>query len=458
MLDLNFQAIEISLTDTKGVKHMLSGQSPEAQVASFKIYESVESTTLMAEMTVVDTAINLISSVPLVGSEQVTLKLKTPNISDTIYEYNFVIYGIRSRTSSKNYQQYTLDLFSEEALTNETVRVGKTFAGSGDIIAKRVLSEYLQTKKDTTTNFEVCKFPMKLIPSLKRPFEVITQILPECISAATNPQQQPLSSNTPKSSKPKEGKTDTGYDSTITGSAGYYFFETYDGYVFKSIDSLISAPVKHKRYAQALAQDEQSNAKTNAFKILSYSFGSEINILKKMRHGVYSSLLQTFNPSTLEYTEKLFVLDEDYSNQKHLGKEETIPDNIKSLAQSPSRILVQMIDQETYYNGASNGTTNSQFKDYRAYTLAQSISRNAILENQVLNINIPCNLDLRAGDKIDILLRNQVVTSLTSSKGAYDEQFSGTYLIKSISYEFYSDRGGIAVSNVQIIRDNFGSK
>ena len=156
MLDLNFQAIEISLTDTKGVKHMLSGQSPEAQVASFKIYESVESTTLMAEMIVVDTAINLISSVPLVGSEQVTLKLKTPNISDTIYEYNFVIYGIRSRTSSKNYQQYTLDLFSEEALTNETVRVGKTFAGSGDIIAKRVLSEYLQTKKDTTTNFEVC--------------------------------------------------------------------------------------------------------------------------------------------------------------------------------------------------------------------------------------------------------------------------------------------------------------
>ena len=299
---------------------------------------------------------------------------------------------------------------------------------------------------------------MKLIPSLKRPFEVITQILPECISAATNPQQQPLSSNTPKSSKPKEGKTDTGYDSTITGSAGYYFFETYDGYVFKSIDSLISAPVKHKRYAQALAQDEQSNAQTNAFKILNYSFGSEINILKKMRHGVYSSLLQTFNPSTLEYTEKLFVLDEDYSNQKHLGKEEKIPDNIKSLAQSPSRILVQMIDQETYYNGASNGTTNSQFKDYRAYTLAQSISRNAILENQVLNINIPCNLDLRAGDKIDILLRNQVVTSLTSSKGAYDEQFSGTYLIKSISYEFYSDRGGIAVSNVQIIRDNFGSK
>lgn len=66
---------------------------------------------------------------------------------------------------------------------------------------------------------------MKLIPSLKRPFEVITQILPECISAATNPQQQPLSSNTPKSSKPKEGKTDTGYDSTITGSAGYYFLK-----------------------------------------------------------------------------------------------------------------------------------------------------------------------------------------------------------------------------------------
>ena len=56
-----------------------------------------------------DTAINLIGSTPIVGTETVKIKLQAPNISEKYYEWEFVIYSIRNRIVSKNVQIYVLD-------------------------------------------------------------------------------------------------------------------------------------------------------------------------------------------------------------------------------------------------------------------------------------------------------------------------------------------------------------
>jgi hypothetical protein len=80
------------------------------------------------------------------------------------------------------------------------------------------------------------------------------------------------------------------------------------------------------------------------------------------------------------------------------------------------------------------------------------------MKNQILNITIPINLELRAGDKIRVRLPNQSVSS-EREKQLYDEKNSGVYLINKISYEVLRDnsKGLIAVSNVELIRDNLGS-
>ena len=69
------------------------------------------------------------------------------------------------------------------------------------------------------------------------------------------------------------------------------------------------------------------------------------------------------------------------------------------------------------------------------------------------------NLNLRAGDKISILLPNFSVDSERKTE-RYDKQHSGNYLIKEISYEFYRQKNGqanIAVTNMTLVRDSFGS-
>lgn len=469
MLDLNAVVKEVYITDLKGKKHMLTGTAPEAQINSIRIYEGMEMPTIAAEIEIIDTAVNLIATAPIVGTEEVVIKLIAPTISEEEYTYKFVVYGIRNRIVSKNAQMYVLDLFTIEALKNEVLRVGKKLEGTGEQIVTDILTNYLQAgSKINQNNFEPCKYKMKEIPSLKRPFDLITSILPECVSGSTNPQQPAQSSATRGTTSGSSGKTDSPTSTTATivsGSAGYAFFETYDGYVFKSYDQLIKSDEKHKEYLYGYAQTKESDAEKNAFKILNYSFGSQENILKKMRYGVYSSTIAFFNPSTLEYEEYMFSLDKEYQRMAHLGTDEKIPDQIKNFSKYPSRVMLQFYDHETYHTGTdianpqqAGSKGGTPFPDFKKQWMAQSISRSIIMKNQILNITIPINLELRAGDKLRVRLPNQSVSS-EREKQLYDEKNSGVYLINKISYEVLRDnsKGLIAVSNVELIRDNLGS-
>lgn len=469
-VDLNADVKKVVLIDTNGTKHMLTGKNPEAQINAIKIYESIELNTIVAELQIVDTATNLIGSIPLVGTETVEIEMVAPNISDTSYKWKFVVYGIRNRIVSKNVQVYILDLFSPEALRNETLRVGKTISGTGDAIVQEILNNYLDTKKKVMV--ESCKYRMKQIPALKRPFDVITSFLPECVSSSANTPlaPQPKSTGSSGGSTPASGGSTqavTKKDATvISGTAGYMFFETYDGYVFKSIDTLIKENQnKHKEYIYGFALDDKSNAKSNSYIILNYSFGSQENILQKMRYGVYSSMISFFNPSNLEYEEYFFDLSKEYPKMVHLGTEESLPESIKKLSEYPSRVMLQFFDHETFHDqdtiadpqkaGKSGGT---QYPDFRKQWVAQSISRSMILNNQILNITIPINFEIRAGDKINVKLPNQSVSS-QREKEKYDLANSGLYMVKKISYDITrdSDKLLIAVCNLELIRDNLGS-
>ena len=171
-LDLNAIVKKVTITDTKGKDHLLTGNNPEAQIYGIKIYENVESYTVMAELMIFDTAINLIAAAPIVGTETVTIEMQAPNISEETFKWKFVVYGIRNRIVSTNKQLYILDLFSEAALRNETLRIGKVLKGTGDAIAADLIGNYLKADKKIVDS-EPCKYKIKLIPSLTRPFDVI---------------------------------------------------------------------------------------------------------------------------------------------------------------------------------------------------------------------------------------------------------------------------------------------
>ena len=465
-------ATDILLTDFSGKEYYLTGSKANVQVMGLMLYESLETPYLLGELIVTDSGVNLIGTVPITGMEKVTFSIKTPYFSDEKYNYTMYVSAVRNRIGAGKVQTYTLDLISYEGLQNEGIRIGKVYADYGHKIVEDVLKTYFKTNKKI--DIEQCKYQMKFIPRSQRPFELIYSMLPKCVSGD-------FSSKTDTGSKSgitttgdtNVGQTDSNPQESISGSAGYFFWETYDGYKFKSIDKLCAS-----EYAKGSGGDKVKDtfvyrlAKVDSNKdpgrnILEYQYTNEIDVLKKMRYGTYSSMMVFFNPSTGQYEEYIFNIDESYNSMIHLGKDEKIPEGPKRLSKYPTRIMTQILDHETFYNGTDiaspdpkdNDKSGSQFPDYKKYYVTQSIARKLLLNNQELRITLHGNLTLRAGDKINILLPNFSVESERETE-KYDKQHSGTYLIKDISYEFYlkkNNQSNITVTNITLVRDSFGA-
>ena len=122
--------------------------------------------------------------------------------------------------------------------------------------------------------------------------------------------------------------------------------------------------------------------------------------------------------------------------------------------------MTQMINNELFHNKPETaGSDDATYKDYYKYSIAQSNARYKLASNQQLNIVVPPNLTIRAGDKLELLFPN--MTSDEDRKtNPYDEEHSGNYLIKNIGYNFIM-RGAqprTGTTNITLIRDSFGRK
>ena len=83
--------------------------------------------------------------------------------------------------------------------------------------------------------------------------------------------------------------------------------------------------------------------------------------------------------------------------------------------------------------------------------MARSFSRYNLLFTQALNINVPLNASLRAGDIVKVILPN--VASNTNTRVEIDEEASGYYLIKNLRHHFEK---GKATTSMTVIRDSYG--
>ena len=114
--------------------------------------------------------------------------------------------------TESNKKVATLEFVSVEALINETARVNKKFTGNVTQTVKELLKDNgangyqgIRTKKNLDSDRATNAY--SFVGNLKRPFDTIQWLC---------------------------SKTQSSKD-----SSGFLFFETLDGYVFKSIDKLL---------------------------------------------------------------------------------------------------------------------------------------------------------------------------------------------------------------------------
>ena len=386
-------------------------------------YESVESPSISMTITFIDID-QLVGRKGITGGEYIDLIVKTGEGEDAEDfkikhdEQRMVLNSVRNMVTESNKQVATLEFVSVETLVNETARVNKKYTGNISDIVKELLvqdTKGIQTgktlfgpvdeklredniKKDRATN------SYSFVGNLKRPFDLVQWLCPKAQSAVDD--------------------------------FGFLFYETLDGYHFRSIKSLLE---------QDAITYQQTDAQEITNKILQNNLNQTNDIGMNMRMGMYANrtIYVDIENQTLE------TVNFKASDLK-LKKKAALPANIQDY---PTRLMVRIDDVGVAQVGAAK--TDVQPKSELAKYQNKSYIRNNLLFSQSLSISIPLNTTLRAGFVLDIRLplkQENGDADVDSYGSDRSNDPSGRYLIGELRHLI---GGGQSETQLKLIRDVF---
>jgi hypothetical protein len=371
---------------------------------------------------------NVYNGLPIRGGEKVVIDLTTATGDFKMDgDYGMYVYKVSNYASDGLRESFNLHLVSREGLTNETARVQKKYqkVPINDHVTD-ILKNVLKTKKYKSDNIERTSNSYSFIGNQKKPFHILTWLGPKGIpatgSSGTNGQQ-------------------------AKGVAGFLFYETKDGFNFKSIDKLVSATSSGNTSVKnvpiyAYSPAIEDNQISNNFKILNYYLEKNVDLMKSLRIGMYANRTYFYDL----YSNKLDIYDYYLKNEikGKLGTQDklVIPEGF---GESFSRILVRTSDRGTLDPNEIAGSSGRDNAD-----MAKSFARYNLLFTQSLNMIVPCNVNLRAGQIIEAQFPK---VKPSDRDPGIDQEQSGKYLIKELRHHF---EGNNMVTSLKLVRDSYG--
>ena len=413
-------------------------------VVTFSYFENLFSPMITSQVLVANTG-NTVSGekgeiqsiyngLPLRGGEIVNIKIQSNSENNIPLEFSqnngneLYVASITNVLIDAGREAFTLNLVSREAITNETSRVGKKFPSSQSISdsVKDIVKEYLLSEKDVFV--DKTENPYGFIGNLKKPFTILTWLASKSVPANV-----------------------AGQSST----AGYFFFETKEGFNFKSIDSLIATDPVSQEYTYTPKVIDGDNPNKD-FKILEFATNRNQNLVKNLERGAYCTYRMYYNPVDSTFTspqQGIFKLSNYVDKVENLGSDFTIDlppvdGKGKTIGDIPSRFMTGVLDFGTIEKKDKNSLKkNSDPMEYQS----QSMMRYNILFTQQLVMTIPLNTNLSAGD----LIRCKFAKITTDENKVPDDEQSGLYMIKELVH-YYENKGSF--TKLKLVRDTFGKR
>ena len=372
-------------------------------------YESLESPTISMTITFIDID-QVLGREGITGGEYIDLTVKDGEVDEfkiTSKKQKLMLNSVRDVVTETNKQVATLEFVSVESITNETARVNKKFTGN---VSKTVEDLLKKDKKGIQTSKELEKDDAlnsySFVGNLKRPFDTIQWLCPKT------------------QSDKKE--------------FGFLFYETLDGYKFKSIKSLLEQePIT---YTQTDKPGDQG-----FFKILQNNLNQTNDIGMNLRMGMYANRTLYIDIENQQFDEVDFKITD-----LNLKRPPKLLDGIENF---PSRLMLRVND----FGVAQKGSKKDEVQPISELAVYQNKSyiRNNLLFSQSLNISIPLNTTLRAGKVINIKLpvKKDGEGSKTDSYGnERTNDPSGKYLVSELRHLI---GGSSAETQLKLIRDVF---
>jgi len=368
----------------------------------------------------------IIEGLPVVGAEEIELSMEDNNGNAINVKVNVNKASAGTGDNKKNVVAF--EATSKEYYVNESVRVVKRYDGTISDSINKILKEVIKT--DKKLNIEETLNKYNFIGNSRKPFYTILWLAKKSIPKGEN----------------KSGAT-----------AGYFFFETYQGFVYKSIDTLLST--KSNKPKRLLYNNSTDIPPGYDGKIIDYLVaggdgGSPggLDLQSKLQMGAYGTKQRSFNPYNVEYKD----VDKEPEKKKleTAGKElagDCLPDWLKGL---PTREFASVLPIGVLPEGKD---AKEQLKKSKEPTddHAQSITQAPMRYNQLFSskveITIPGDFSYKAGDLVDCDFPEQS----SKTEQAVSPHLSGVYLICDICHLIEPKK---TYTKMNLIRDSNGKK
>ena len=372
-------------------------------------YESVESPSISMTVTFIDID-QVIGREGINDGYYIDLTVKDGDVDEfkiTSKKQKLMLNSVRNIVTETNKQVATLEFVSVESIINETSRVNKKFTGNVSNTVEELLKsdkKGIQSSKKLDKDNSLNSY--SFVGNLKRPFDTIQWLCPKTQSSAKD--------------------------------FGFLFYETLDGYVFKSIKSLLEQePIT---YTQTDRPGDQG-----FFKILQNNLNQTNDVGMNMRMGMYANRTLYVDIENQTFEEVDFKISD-----LNLKRPPKLLDGIEDF---PTRLMLRVND----FGVAQKGAKKDEVQPISELAVYQNKSyiRNNLLFSQSINISIPLNTTLRAGNIINIRLpvKKDDKGSKTDSYGnERTNDPSGKYLVSELRHLI---GGGSAETQLKLIRDVF---
>ncbi len=429
------------------------GKSIDASgaVVDIKYYEDILSNSVSLSAIITETGesdsdvgnVGMLDGLPIRGGEPSTIVIVDHDGNKLSFKDDSKLYVNRVRNVISGTQKdvYSIDFTSREMLANEQCRVVKRYDGKISENIKKILTENtsadvgIKTKKEITVDETAINY--NFIGNDRKPFYVCTWLASKSIPS-------------------QAGK--------VGGSAGYVFYETYDGYNFRSLDALAEQEPK----GNYLFSNTDDIPTEYTAKILNYDIDRDIDLQNNLTIGAYANRTLFFDFYAYNYKVRNYSVDESggADNNEGAGSKGKLvnlgEDEIDSVADEfrlpVSRLMNRVLDVGTLPAGKD---IDEQLKTWKespfdptydsTKTMVQSVMRYNQMFSVKINIMIAGDFKLRAGD----LIRCEFPRLSTEPNTRPNKVSGGLYMIASLCHNITPRE---TYTSLTLVRDTFGSK
>lgn len=424
---------QLNVASNSGGKNV----SIETAILQLEYRESILQDTLRVSLVFADTGNSVdgksaIEGLPIVGEEKVGLRFE--DNSEIEIKTELYVNKVTPLNDDTRKSLVRLDLVSKEFILNEKVRVNNRFDGKISNHIQKILTDnnFLGTKKKIDIDSTINNY--NFIGNYKKPFYVLNWLSKFSISEKDQQKEK---------------------------SAGYFFFETSEGFKFKSIDGLFSQEPKKSIIYNDTPDFGGKIPSGYDVKALEYSRDNRIDVQNKLMMGAYSTRTILFDPFSCYY-EVVTLKASDVEKSLKLGGK-SLPKMNREFEREGNnkeftRTHYYLLDTGTLPDGSGVGKEQNQLSKSKEINFEpkQVLNQSTMRYNQMFatkcEITIPGDFSLHAGDVVRF---DPPELQRDIKNDDINKEYGGKYVIAELCHLITPLS---TYTKLVLVRDSFGRK